>query len=93
MVAGTMTRKGAKMAKAAEKEETTVIIEIPFADLPEVAWAVRIDTRLTYDQGNALRKITEALDQQQARLASGKRVVHPTDAVKYLLEQASKAIV
>lgn len=64
----------------------TALVEVPVCDLPPVTWGIHLDARLTPDQSNALRRITHALDKRQATLASGKRVVNTTDAVKYVLE-------
>lgn len=70
----------------------SVVIEVPLCrDMPPVGFCLHVDARLTPDQSNALRKTAAALDQQNARLANGKRIVHPTDALKFILERLADA--
>ena len=80
------------MAKKHVKTES-VLVEIP-ADghAPEAAFALHIDMRITAKHANALRRIAASLDKSQHVLDSGKRAVHPTDAVRYLIESAAKAL-
>jgi hypothetical protein len=65
----------------------SVLIEVPVAEVPAQTWALHINTHLTPDQSLALRCVTAALDGRLARLSSGRRVINPCDALKYLLEQ------
>ncbi len=70
--------------------QPSVKIDVAFArDYPAVTWALHINTKLTVDQTNALRRIADALDRQQATLANGRRVVTPAEALRYLLEQVA----
>ncbi len=75
------------------KEETpsldSVMIEVPFTDVPPQTWGLHINTHLTPDQSHALRRVTAALDRQLVRLANGQRVVNACGALKYLLEALS----
>lgn len=67
-----------------------VLLEVPIApEFPPTEFCVHIDTRLDSRQSTTLRRIAEELDRQQATLANGQRVTHPTHAVKYLLEKLS----
>jgi hypothetical protein len=69
-----------------------VTIEIPVSAEPlPTAFNLHIDTRLSAEQSAVLRRVARKLDEQNVTLASGKRAVHPTDAVKYLLEIISAA--
>ena len=45
------------------------------------------DVRLSLDQGLMLRRLYAALDQTGLRLANGRRVANPPDAIRWLLEQ------
>jgi hypothetical protein len=63
------------------------LIEVPVAEVPLATWGLHVNTHLTLEQSNVLRRITAALDGQLARLANGQRVVNPCGALKYLLEQ------
>lgn len=82
------TQQPAEIKQAKEPPRiVNAIIEIPRALVAQTTWAVHINTRLSAGQTNALRSVTAALDQRQATLANGKRVVNPADAIKYLLEQ------
>lgn len=69
--------------------QSSVLIELPVAEVPKVTWTLHVDTRLTPKQTNSLRRIAAGLDAAQARLESGTRVVKPNDALKYLLEEAA----
>ncbi len=73
--------------KQGEIGPDTVLIEVPVADVPEATWGLHINTHLTVDQSNWLRRVTAALDRRLARLSNGRRVVNPCDALKYLVEQ------
>lgn len=79
------------MATASSKTpEESVQIDIAYArEFPAVTWALHVNTKLTVDQTNALRRIADALDRQQATLANGRRVVTPAEALRYLLEQVA----
>ncbi len=66
-----------------------VLIEVPLAEVPPATWGLHINTHLSLDQSLALRRVTAALDRRLARLSSGRRVVNPCDALKYVLEQIS----
>lgn len=71
----------------------SAVIEVPICrETPEADFCLHIDTRLSLDQSNAIRKAAAALDRQQARLSGGKRVVNPTDAVKFMLERLAAVI-
>lgn len=73
----------------------SIVLEVPLApaaEIPAVAWGLHVDTRLTPSQSHALRRILHELDRRQARLATGKRVVNPTDALKWLLELVGKGV-
>ena len=74
-------------------DEDSVLIEVPiYRPGAEADFPLHIDVRLTREQSHVLRKATTALDRQQARLRCGKRVVNPTDAVKYILELLHKSL-
>ncbi len=77
------------MAKLKQEEtrSDTVSIEVPVAEVPEATWGLHINTHLTVEQSDALRRITAALDERLTRLANGRRVINPGDALKYLLER------
>jgi hypothetical protein len=65
----------------------SVLIEVPITEVTQQSWRLHINTHLSPDQSHVLRGVTTALDQQLARLSSGRRVVNPCDALKYLVEQ------
>jgi hypothetical protein len=65
----------------------SVMITVPLAAVPPATWGLHINTHLTIEQSNTLRRLTAAFDGQLARLANGRRVVNSCDALKYLLEQ------
>ncbi len=75
--------------KAEKSTPETVLIEVPIAEVPPTTWGQHINTHLSPEQSHALRQVTAALDQQLARLSTGRRVVNPCDAFKYLLEQVA----
>lgn len=66
---------------------SSVLIEVPVAEVPLQTWGYHINTRLTPEQSYALRRVTAALDMRLARLANDQRVVNVSGALKYLLEQ------
>lgn len=65
----------------------TVLLELPYAEVQEVSFGLHIDARLTAEQSRMLRSIAAGCDRDGRRLANGRPVFTPTDALKYLLEQ------
>jgi hypothetical protein len=68
------------------------VVELTFANVPEVNFPLHIDTRLSRQHSNVLRRIAAGADKSGARLASGRPVYNVTDALKWLLEQCDDAI-
>lgn len=88
------------MTKATNRQPQTVQLELPapIQAHPEVYVPRHVDLQLTPDQGVRLRQLFEALDRRKTpegtvgyRLANGRRVQNPTDAVRWLLEQLPEA--
>ncbi len=66
----------------------TVTIRAPRLPLVEGAYMQRkVEARLSQDQRKGLKMLTMGLHHEHARLASGKHVDSPADAVRWLLEQ------
>jgi len=53
---------------------------------------VRIDTVIPVNSSEGFRRFVLALDQQQATLENGHRVVNPAGAVKWIAEQINKGL-
>lgn len=67
-------------------------VNVPLTvDRPPTEFPVHIDVRLDVAQSTALRRVARALDLADAHLKNGTRVVHPTQALRYLLEQLDAA--
>jgi len=68
---------------------STVTIAVPFssASLDHCYISTHVDAQLSHQQGLALRRLHLGLDAAGARLANGRRVATPPDAVRWLLEQ------
>lgn len=66
-------------------EEAQVTVPIDHRELPS-EFPVHIDTTLSLGQSTALRRMSLALVEQQAKLGNGTRVTNVTLALKYLLE-------
>jgi hypothetical protein len=64
---------------------------VPIADVPQQTWGLHVDTRLSPEQTNTLRAITQAFVQRRATLANGQQVRKPADALKLLLEAIATA--
>lgn len=67
--------------------ETTILEVAIDRNVQGTNWGLHIDCELTAGQSVAIRRVAAALDRSGARLANGRRVVEPTAAIKYLLEQ------
>jgi len=80
-------------------EENKVTITIPLGAIPEHGYVSdRIDvTSLTYSQATALKQLVAGLDNRQAMLAGGRRIVNgegqggAPNAVRWMLEQIAEA--
>lgn len=69
-------------------EAETALIEVPIdRTVQPLTWGLHLDLKLTPEQSCAIRRIAAGLDKQQAKLTSGRRVVDPSAAVRYVLEQ------
>ena len=68
---------------------STVTIAVPFssASLDHCYISTHVDAQLSHQQGLALRRLHLGLDAAGARLANGRRVATPPDAVRWMLEQ------
>jgi hypothetical protein len=63
------------------------LIEVPYStDAQRASFCLHIDVRLDGRQSDALRRVAAELDRRGARLANRQRIVHPTHAIKYVLE-------
>lgn len=66
-------------------------IAFPLVPIDEGAYRkTHVDLQLSGRQALGLRALFEGLDRAGARLENGRRVSTPTDAVRFLLEQAAK---
>ena len=72
-----------------EFPESTVIIELPTRIVPDSHYRQRFIhvPGMTADQANAAKALFEGLHKRQARLANGRYVKSPPDAIRYVLEQ------
>lgn len=71
----------------------TVAIQIPVdGPVAEANFALHLDLRIPPELANALRRLAGSLDARQHRLRSGKRAVGPSDAVRFLIEEAAAAL-
>lgn len=76
-----------------KSNQSELSIEVPYAaDVEAVSWGIHLNLQLSPDQTNTLRRIAEGLDRQRATLANGRRVVTPSDAIRYLLEQGADKV-
>ena len=67
------------------------IIEVPMAEVTGSWSSAKVETTFYREHGMALRKLRQALDNQQATLRSGQRVTSLSNAVRWLLEQIDGA--
>lgn len=80
------------MVKKAEQAEA-VMVELPIdRSVVDVGWSLHVDTQLTPEQSNSLRKLASALDKHQATTRNGQRVTNPAGAVRWMLEQVAEQI-
>lgn len=80
------------MVKKAEQAEA-VLVELPIdRSVTDCSWAVHINTQLTPEQSNALRKLASALDKHQATTKNGQRVTNPSGAIRWMLEQIAEQV-
>jgi hypothetical protein len=78
----------AKKSDALPAAIATVVIELPVGAIPEGVFVSRhVDVQLKGAQARAMRRLFEGLLDQGAKLANGRRVASPADAVRYVLER------
>lgn len=66
---------------------TEITIVAPLGAIQMDAHASRhVDVQLDREQANMLKRIRAGCDDQNARLANGRRVVSNADVIRYLLE-------
>lgn len=71
----------------------SVVIEVPVCrETPPVDHCIHLEVRLTRKQSDVLRMAAAALDRRQAKLADGKRVVYPSNALRFILERLADAV-
>lgn len=76
------------MAKKAEQQESTVLIEAPIGALVEGDYKPRhVSIILFGEQQIAMKRLFRGMDETGARLKNGRRVSSNADVVRYLLEQ------
>lgn len=63
-------------------------ISVPLSSELPTEFPIHLDVTLPPPSATTLRRIAIALDRQQARTSDGQRVVKPTQALRWLLEQA-----
>jgi hypothetical protein len=84
------------MAKKTETEtkpkpiKKGLLIKVPFLATEKYAQR-EVHMTLSRDHATSLRAIYEGLETEQAKLANGRPVVSPQDAMRWLLEQAASA--
>jgi hypothetical protein len=65
-------------------------VSIPLDEsAPTADFGLHVELRLTAMESNGLRKLSGALDKSQIRLASGRRVTTPHQAVRWLIERVA----
>lgn len=64
-------------------------ISVPLSSELPSEFPIHLDVSLPPPSATMLRRIAIALDRQQARTSDGQRVVKPTQALRWLLEQAT----
>lgn len=74
-------------------EGRTALVEIPLSEPLSTSFGMHVELRLRSGPAQALRRAATALDQRQARLTNGRRVVNATTAVLWILEQLEQASV
>jgi hypothetical protein len=72
-----------------QPSQSLVSLAVPLSDasLEGCYVSTHVEVRMSHEQGLALRRLQLSLDAQGASLAGGRRVIHASDAVKWLLEQ------
>jgi hypothetical protein len=70
-------------------EELVAEVSIPISEELAREFPIHLDVTLPPPSATTLRRIAIALDRQQARTSDGQRVVKPTQALRWLLEQAT----
>ena len=82
--------EGTQLPHAAAQAILEVAITVPISDVSLDNCHIRthIDVQsLSRNQGTVLRRLQLALDNRGAKLANGRRVVTPPDAIRWLLEE------
>jgi hypothetical protein len=72
-----------------QEQELVAEISIPISEELSREFPIHLDVTLPPPSATTLRRIAIALDRQQARTSDGQRVVKPTQALRWLLEQAT----
>lgn len=67
-------------------EVTEISVSLPLASQLQGYCGRHLDCQLSTEQGTVLKRLMLGFDQQNIRLANGRRVVNQTDAIKKLLE-------
>lgn len=63
-------------------------VDLPLGEVPPGVFVSRhVEVQLSREQARAMRRLYEGLMNTNARLASGRRVKSPADAVRFILEQ------
>lgn len=71
-------------------DSTAVLVAVELAAVPPSEFTVHVDMKLTPPQSTTARRIAAHLDRRQATLRNGQRVLTPSGAIKWLLEQIEK---
>lgn len=78
-----------KAFSSGEQTDEFVSLQIPVAEVPPTAFGMHLDVRLSAKQSLALRSIACGLDRKQVVLENGRRVIDPSNAIRYLLEEVA----
>jgi len=71
----------------------TVLLELPVGEIPPEAYLVEhADMQMTHTQAEALRRIIEGCKRDRAELRTGRLVQSPSEALRWVLEQAAEAM-
>jgi hypothetical protein len=82
--------KGFEMAKM-KLQNRPVTIAVPLAPTPVIAYVpLHIDVRLTHEQGLILKRLFEHLQSTGTRLAGGRYMQTPPDALRWLCEEIQR---
>lgn len=71
------------------KQEKTVLIEIPVAEVPDVTFGLRVDAKLSPRQSNALRWIVAGLNGRLGVYANATGGAKNAEAVRCILESVA----